>query len=696
MSQNDRKDTGRNKWIIGLLFFVCLFFTAYYQFNQVRIIQVNEGEVSPDYVVAQVDFSYPDRESTILVKRESLKDIKSFYVIDKAYLKSLRRSYRSSLNSSTWREKYHNITYKEMIYAGDVIYDDLKESIFTDERTKKRWVEYYKIDEHIYVVPMIQDEKFTTKLPQQVWLDIRSVLRKNIPSMDSESIQFVMNFFKNRQFELNEDIGKNQLIKTFINEQIPSVMKIVKAGDKIVGEGDTITSTQKLKLKALESAIYERYGGWKWNTLLSGFIYALVLMAVLHVALKNYFPGLSHSMKRMSLIVLIYTLGLVIVKVLEISILHIPNPYSEYLQNPLFIPFIIVMINILFEWKIALFSSFFLSIVIGSTIAFGSEEFLFLNLTAALAGIYFSQKINKRKGIFLVFARIWLFSIPILIGFALNDNALFSFQVIKNIICTGFFSLLSALLVVALLPFLESAFDVLTDITLIELTDPNNELLRRLSIEAPGTYQHSLVVGSLAESAAQKIGANGLFCRVASLYHDVGKIYHPQYFTENQMGDFNVHKLLTNVESAQVILGHVSEGVVLGKKYGLPKSFLDVIEQHHGDSLVKYFYDKEVEKEGNPDKVDMQIFRYKGPRPKTKESVVIMIADSVEAASRSLTNNSHEEIDSLIEKIVEDKIHNKQLDNSQLTFEELGIVKQEIARTLSIYYHGRPSYEKKS
>ena len=184
-----------------------------------------------------------------------------------------------------------------------------------------------------------------------------------------------------------------------------------------------------------------------------------------------------------------------------------------------------------------------------------------------------------------------------------------------------------------ILPLLETGFSVMTNVSLMEYMDPNNDLLKRLTIEAPGTYQHSLVVGHLAETAALAIGANGLFCRVSTLYHDIGRIT-SQYFTENQLEDVNIHQLLTPQESAQVIMAHVSEGVAMCREAGLPEPIIDIIKEHHGTTLVYYFYRKQLEKmKGDKSKVDEREFRYAGPKPHIKESGIIMLADSFEAAS---------------------------------------------------------------
>jgi putative nucleotidyltransferase with HDIG domain len=215
-------------------------------------------------------------------------------------------------------------------------------------------------------------------------------------------------------------------------------------------------------------------------------------------------------------------------------------------------------------------------------------------------------------------------------------------------------------------------------------------------LEAPGTYQHCLVAGNLAEAAAHSIGANGLFCRVSTLYHDVGKLFNPHYFTENQLGGFNIHQLLTPRESAQVIMSHVTEGEVLGRKYRLPPSFLSIIREHHGTSLIFYFYYKQVEQAGgDASLVDERHFRYKGPKPHTRESAIIMLSDSVEATTRSLDEYTEESIASTVHRIFKEKIDEGQLDECRLTFEELSTIKQTMIKALFVAHHMRIKYPAK-
>jgi hypothetical protein len=284
----------------------------------------------------------------------------------------------------------------------------------------------------------------------------------------------------------------------------------------------------------------------------------------------------------------------------------------------------------------------------------------------------------------------------VIVAFNLMENDFWNLNLMNDLISTFIFVAFTAIFTVALLPILESLFRVMTDMSLMEYMDPNNELLRRLSLEAPGTYQHCLVVGNLAETAARAIGANGLFCRVSTLYHDIGKLFNPHYFTENQLGGFNIHQLLTPLESTQVIIAHVTEGEQLARKYHLPQSFIDIIREHHGTTLVYYFYCKQVElMNGDATKVDEKQFRYPGPKPRSKESAIIMIADTVEAASRSMDEMSEQSITDMIEKLAGEKVEDGQFDYSQLTFEELGIVKKTMIKTLLVSSHIRIKYPSK-
>jgi cyclic-di-AMP phosphodiesterase PgpH len=253
--------------------------------------------------------------------------------------------------------------------------------------------------------------------------------------------------------------------------------------------------------------------------------------------------------------------------------------------------------------------------------------------------------------------------------------------------------ILVSVLVSFLLPILESLFNVLTDVRLLELSNLNNPLLRRLAVEAPGSYNHSVIVGTLAEAAAESIGANALFCRVAAYYHDVGKMLKPDYFIENQRADGNRHDGLSPHLSAIVIASHVKEGYELARSYGLPKQVLDIIPQHHGTRKINYFFQK-AKRDEDPkvEEIQESDFRYPGPKPQTREAAIFMLSDSIEAAARTLEDPSPARFKGLIRKIVSDIVLDDQFSESDLSFSELEKVSASFLRTLSSIYHHRIDY----
>jgi cyclic-di-AMP phosphodiesterase PgpH len=266
--------------------------------------------------------------------------------------------------------------------------------------------------------------------------------------------------------------------------------------------------------------------------------------------------------------------------------------------------------------------------------------------------------------------------------------------------------LLTGMIVSGMLPVLESLFGVTTEISWLELSDLNHPLLRRLSIEAPGSYHHSLMVASLAESAAEAIGANATMCRVCSYFHDIGKLTKPEYFIENSDPEHNPHNDLTARMSALVLIAHVKDGVDLGIKHNLNCQILDVIEQHHGTTLTYFFYKKALEqraeqlkqaeqaktKEDDVPQVSEDVFRYPGPKPQFKEAAIISLADAVESASRSIDKPSALRIDGLINAIVQHRVAEGQLDECDLTIAELAKVKASFGKSLLSMMHGRIRY----
>jgi hypothetical protein len=257
----------------------------------------------------------------------------------------------------------------------------------------------------------------------------------------------------------------------------------------------------------------------------------------------------------------------------------------------------------------------------------------------------------------------------------------------------GFAALVVSVIIQGLLPLIEKAFRIATSMTLLDYSDANQPLLKRLAMEAPGTFSHSLMIGSIAEAAAESIGRNGLLCRVGAYYHDIGKMNKPSYFVENQVGPSSRHEDLSPAMSQLIISGHVKDGKEIAKEYKLPVVLRQFIETHHGTTLIEYFYNEAVKKTGkNKMPPSESEYRYEGPRPRTKEAAIVMLADAIESAVRSLQEVTPAKIETVIKNMSMKRMQDGQLDECDMTFRELATVQASMVKTLTAHYHGRIAY----
>jgi putative nucleotidyltransferase with HDIG domain len=319
----------------------------------------------------------------------------------------------------------------------------------------------------------------------------------------------------------------------------------------------------------------------------------------------------------------------------------------------------------------------------------------FVTLVAAVpAVVFWVGRIRSRSK--LIYVGLWAGVVAMLtqLGASLLEERPPSLQLLYEASRTGMWALLAGFLMTGLLPFIERTFGVLTDLSLLEVGDAAHPLLQELVRRAPGTYNHSINVASLAEAAAEAIGARGLLVRVGAYFHDVGKMLKPAYFVENQ-GQENRHEALVPAMSTLIIIAHVKEGVELARQYNLPRPIVDLIAEHHGTTLVEYFYRRATERsQSDPhgEAVDEQTYRYPGPKPATRESAVLMLADAVESASRTLTEPTPARIASLVHDLAMKRLLDGQFDDCGLTLEELGIIEQSLVKSLTAVYHGRVKY----
>lgn len=254
--------------------------------------------------------------------------------------------------------------------------------------------------------------------------------------------------------------------------------------------------------------------------------------------------------------------------------------------------------------------------------------------------------------------------------------------------------ILSGVLAVGVLPFFEATFDIVTTVKLLELSNPNSPLLKKLLMEAPGTYHHSVLVANLAELAAESISANPLLVRIGAYYHDIGKTKRPYFFKENQIGIENPHDKISDKLSAKIIISHVKDGLEMAREHNLPKDIETFISTHHGDTLVKYFYYNTRNNSDNPDEVKEEDFKYPGPIPTTKEQGIVMLSDSVEAAVRSIKEHTSENIETMVNNIIKDKMESGQLNNCDLTLKDIETIRKCFLKALNGIYHQRIEYPK--
>lgn len=347
-----------------------------------------------------------------------------------------------------------------------------------------------------------------------------------------------------------------------------------------------------------------------------------------------------------------------------------------------------LIIKTFFDARLGLFAHLLTVLLIGFIVP-NSFEFVFLQIVAGIVTIQSIDQLYRRANLFISVGQIVLVYLIAYIAFTIIQEGTF----LKiDLLTIGLFMLngLLMLFVQPLIYIYEKLFGLISDVSLLELSDTNSKLLKELSDQAPGTFHHSLQVANLAEAAANEIGANTLLVRVGALYHDIGKLKQPKYFSENQIASESPHNALTPKQSAQIIINHVLDGIAIAQKNKLPDRVIDFIRTHHGDSTVYYFYKKQLELD--PDNTHIEDFQYPGPRPFSKETAILMMADAVEAASKSLKSPDIEQLEHFIEKIVTSKMNTLQFNNSNITLSEIETVKKVLLRKLINVYQLRIEY----
>jgi len=465
---------------------------------------------------------------------------------------------------------------------------------------------------------------------------------------------------------------------------ISSTRGVVQKGELIAEKDKIISNETYQKLESLRK-IYEDEGKISGNQIyvtLGQFLIISLALCILMVFLYLFRKDIYYNNRLLS-IIMIVIIGMLAVLSWAIKI-KIPNLY--------YIPFcsVPIIIRILFDSRVAL-NIHLLMVLLAALFVPNSYEFVFLQFMAGIVAIYSIKTLVKREQFFISSAIILATYLIAYFGLLLTRNGSLSTINVMDVI-PFVVSVMITLMAYPLVYAFEKLFGIVSDLTLMELTNSNSKLLRELSFKAPGTFQHSLQVANLAEAAIYRIGGNPLLVRAGALYHDIGKMTNPQFFIENQKTEKNPHDELSPEQSAQIIISHVIKGVEIAKRNQLPDVIIDFIKTHHGTTKVDYFYNLFIK--NNPDKlVDESLYQYPGPIPYSKETAVLMMADSVEAASRALKEHTEDSINTLVDKIIEHKLKLNQFANSNITLKEITESATIFKAMLKSIYHVRVDYD---
>lgn len=630
-------------------------------------------------------------QSDIKASRETVDEVASKEILDVA-LQKVDKQYTQKSEVKTNAESEVKDLFEKIINLVSSN-GDVKDKV-------KELTNYKKFSLSEYdATTLLNLNKDTLKNLQWEILDVlNTVYEPNIQDGNEESLSSAKQTANSEIDKLNLDSSYEKIIRNIVlseikpnlfydeektNEKIEEVKKntekvIIKKNQIIVKEGEPVTEGQIEVLKELGVINEGKTGGLLLLYILTA-IFVGIILDLQYTYVKKNHKEIYEDNKKLILICLLNVIYLILAS------------GTKYL-SPYLIPMACtpLLLSMLINHRISLVLGSYNVILLGALVEFDPQVIL-LAFISTILGATVLRKMQQRNDI--IYATLGIGglcgALNFLIGMMVSINVQ---EVIINSLLTIVGVLISGVLTIGILPFLENTFDVVTTLKLLELSNPNSPLLRKLLMESPGTYHHSMLVANLAEMAAEEIGANPVVTRIGAYYHDVGKTARPYFFKENQIGNENPHDKITAALSARIIISHVKDGVDLSKEYKLPKIIQDIIAEHHGTTFVKYFYITEKNNSDDPDSINEDDYKYPGPIPSTKESGIIMLADSVEAAVRSITDPTSEKIEQMVSNIVDGKIKDKQLNNCDLTFKDLDKIKKCFLKALKGIYHQRIEY----
>jgi len=484
---------------------------------------------------------------------------------------------------------------------------------------------------------------------------------------------------------LSFDPDKTSAEKQKILENLSTTNGVIQEGERIVSQGDVISPQTYIILESLKSTYEKSRGDFtKYYMIIIGkMVFICMLLLTLFLFIYNIRRKLLNSKRDVT-----FTLMMMLMMIIFCRIIVTANNFSVYI-----VPFtaLALIIRTFLDARLAIFVNTITALIVGFMVPNG-YEFVLLSIPAGSIAVISQNNLQRRDQLILTSVIIFFVYAFTYIGISLIQEASLvgiDWTIIKWFLINAALTLITYLVVFVI----EKSFGFVSDVTLIELSYSNQKLLRKLAEEAPGTFQHSLQVANLAEEAVLRLGGNPLLVRAGALYHDIGKLTDPQFFIENQALGINPHDQLSFEESAKIIMEHVDRGVDLARKHKIPEQIVDFIKTHHGTTQTSYFF---IESNNQNDwETDESRFTYPGPLPSTRETAVVMLADSIEAASRSLDKKDNDSLKNLIDKIFQQKIEAGQLNYAPLTFKDITLLKEIFLEKLHNIYHVRINYPQK-
>jgi len=672
-----------------------------------RVI-LKEGDFPKESILAEIDFKFIDNEATRLAREQAASLVPPVYVLDPELVRSsitdaeshfekitqyvlnpvfslderialLSKYMASSASRETLelladldRENFDSLRAASL----EVIETIVNKGVLSDVPGSAKQMSIFKPGDAEQRLMTVDDVLTLAKAPDK----LRNLAAEKFPDDPSRQLlirEFSLPFIRKT---LAFDEALTRTAQDEARKFTPVVTVSFRKNQEIVQAGHEVTAQDIFELKAHAHVLSKanRFQIYMGNALVLVMVFVCFLLY-----LWRFRPGIADSNKNFLLIGILVFLTLATGRLF--ILLSLPGVWLYLVP----VAAGAILISILVDDRMAFVYSFFISVLYSAQCNYSLSLFL-VALFGCLAGVFQMRTIRKRSDIFWPGIAVAVANIVTI--FALYLIGQIHEEPLSAIIAGAGNGLITAIGVVpgSLIP-LEFFLGIATNIRLLELSDLNHPLLKRMAMQAPGTYHHSLMVGHMAEAAAEQIGANSLLARVGSYYHDVGKMNKPLYFSENQQRGKNKHDELTPNMSALILIAHIKEGVELAREHKLNKPIVEFIQQHQGTGLMPFFYQKAMELDP-AHAVDEEKFRYLGPKPQSREAAICMLADSVEAASRTLSNPTHGRIKGLVEKMINNKFIDSQLDECDLTLKDLHEIADSFVRVLAGYLHSRVEY----